>query len=372
MSAPGARRDAAPAAERGDAPLISVVIRSLDPPTLPRALASVAMQDHPAIEVVLVAACGPSHRPIDASAYPFTLTWVVREGRLPRPVAANAGIDAASGDYLTMLDHDDEFLAGHLSAMAAALGEDRDAGAAYTRFEVYEQGALFTTIGRPFNRIALFEKSYIHHSGLLYRRALLETGIRYDTALDIHDDWDFVLQLSEKTRFRYVDRASFRWHADTGTSGGGGLGNFDADKFSRQHQYVRDKWAEVYNRHVARYNEAMARAMAHANAGDLAAATATLVDLEGDAADDPDLLNLLAMLRHRAGARREAVDLMERAVRARPDDASLWFNYGVACAGASLPEAARQCFERVVALVPDHAGARSWLARLPAGGAPAR
>ena len=355
-----------------NAPVVSVVIRSMDPPTLPRALASVAMQDHPAIEVVLVAACGPSHRPVDASAYPFRLTWVVREGRLPRPVAANAGIEAASGAFVTMLDHDDEFLAGHLSALVASLGEHRDAGAAYTRFEVYEQGTLFTTIGRPFHRLALFEKSYIHHSGLLYRRELLDTGIRYDTSLDIHDDWDFVLQLSEKTRFQFVDRASFRWHADTGTSGGGGLGNFDADKFTRQHDYVRGKWATVYNRHVARYNAMMSRAMEQANAGELAGAEATLADLARDTADDADLLNLLAMLRHRAGARREAVDLMERAVRTRPDDASLWFNYGVACAGAALPDAARQCFERVVALVPDHPGARTWLARLPGARAGAR
>ncbi|MEO8487411.1 MAG: glycosyltransferase [Betaproteobacteria bacterium] len=347
---------------------MSVVIRSMDPPTLPRALASVAMQDHPAIEVVLVAACGPSHRPIDASGYPFPFTWVVRDGPLPRPAAANAGIEAAQGAFVTMLDHDDEFLEGHLTALVAALGSRPDAGAAYSNFEVFEGGALFTTIGRPFHRIALFEKSYIHHSALLYRRELLDTGIRYDALLDIHDDWDFVLQLSERTRFAYVDRASFRWHADTGTSGGGGLGNFDADKFSRQHAYVRDKWSAVYNRHVARYNATMAAAMEAANAGDLAGAEATLRGLAGDTAEDPDLLNLLAMIRHRAGARDEAVDLMERAVRGRPDDANLWFNRGVACAGAALPDAARQCFERVVALAPDHAGARSWLARL---GAPA-
>jgi len=364
-------RDAARAASLGEVPLISVVVRSMDPPTLPRALASVAMQDHPAIEVVLVAACGPAHRPLDASAYPFRLNWVVRDRPLPRPVAANAGIEAATGEYVTMLDHDDEFLEGHLSALVAALAANPDAGVAYTRFEVYEHDALFTTVGRPFHRLALFEKSYIHHSGLLYRRSLLATGIRYDTALDIHDDWDFVLQLSEKARFVFVDRASFRWHADTGTSGGGGAGNFDAEKFSRQHDYVRAKWADVYNRHVARFNEGMQRATAQANSGDLAGAEATLRGLESDMGDDPDLLNLLAMVRHRSGAPREAAALMERAVRGRPEDANLWFNSGIACAAASMPNAARQCFERALGLAPGHAGARSWLARLAgAPGAP--
>jgi tetratricopeptide (TPR) repeat protein len=338
----------------------------MDPPTLPRALDSVARQDHPAVEVVLVAACGPSHRPIDARAYPFALTWVVRDGPLKRPLAANAGIEAARGAMITMLDHDDEFLDGHLSAMAAALAADRDAGAAYTRFEVYERGEHYTTVGRPFNRLALFEKSYIHHSGLLWRRELLDTGIRYDAALDIHDDWDFVLQLSERTRFAFVDRASFRWHAVSGTSGGGGEGNFDADKFERQHKYVRDKWAEVYNRHVERYNAGMAKAAAQADAGAVGAATATAAALEREFADDPDLLNLLAMLRHRAGARDEAVALMKRAVAGRPEDPDLWFNWGMACADARMPGAARQCFERVVALAPGHAGARSWLDRLGA------
>jgi len=338
----------------------------MDPPTLPRALDSIARQDHPAVEVVLVAACGPSHRPIDASAYPFTLTWVARDGPLPRPVAANAGLDAARGAMITMLDHDDEFLDGHLSALAAALAADPGAGGAFTRFEVAEQGEPFRTVGGPFNRLALFEKSTIHHSALLWRRELLDTGIRYDTALDIHDDWDFVLQLTERTRFAFVDQASMRWNADTGTSGGGGRGNFDADKYERHHVYVREKWAETYNRHVERYNAAMAKAAAQANAGGVRAAEATLRALMVDVGDDPDLLNLLASLRNRAGARDETVALMKRAVEGRPEDPDLWFNWGVACAGARMPGAARQCFERVVALKPDHAGARSWLERVGA------
>ena len=69
----------------------------------------------------------------------------MRDGALPRPVAANAGLDAASGELITFLDHDDEFLDGHLTAMAAALADDPGAGAAYTRFEVYEAGAPYTT-----------------------------------------------------------------------------------------------------------------------------------------------------------------------------------------------------------------------------------
>ncbi len=346
-----------------DRPLVSVIVRSMDPPTLARALASVALQEYPAIEVVLVAASGPAHRAVDASRYPFRLNFVASNEPLPRPRAANAGLDAAQGALITFLDHDDEFLPGHLAGLAAALERHPDAGAAYCRFEVYEEAKLFTMVGRKFHRLALHEKSYIHHSAFLFRRELLATGVRYDTALDIHDDWDFVLQLSEKTRFVFVDQATFRWHADTGTSGGGGVGNFDPEKFDRQRSYVRDKWAEVFARHVDRYNAAVEQGMAAAQRGALDDAAGWLGQALADAQDDPDLLSALAMVRYRKGEHEAARALIGEAVESRPDDPRLVFNYGLASAACRDTAAARRAFERVLALQPGHAGAVQRLAR---------
>ncbi len=346
-------------------PLVSVIVRSMDPPTLTRALDSVAMQDYPAVEVVLVAACGPSHRPIDGSQYPFRLTFVESSVALPRPRAANAGLDASHGDYITFLDHDDELLARHLSGLARALAARRDCGAAYCRFEVYEQGKLFATAGHPFNRLTLHERSYIHHSAFLFRRALLATGVRYDTALDIHDDWDFVLQLSEKTRFVFVDQRTFRWHSDIGTSGGGGVGNFDPVKFGTQRGYVKEKWASVYQRHVDRYNENVERGIAALQSGLHDEAERYLAQALADAEDDADLLNSMAMIAHRRGDYGTARALIGRAVRERHTDARLWFNYGLALASDHRDDDARKAFERVLSLSPGHAGATQWLAKLP-------
>lgn len=346
-------------------PLASVVVRSMDPPTLSRALDSIARQDHPMIEVVLVAACGPSHRRVDASRYPFALTFVESAVPLPRPRAANAGLDACRGELITFLDHDDEFLDGHLSGLVAALDARADCGGAYCRFEVAEKGELFTTVGRPFDRIALHEKSYIHHSALLFRRALLATGVRYDETLDIHDDWDFVLQLSERTAFTFVDQTTFRWHADIGTSGGGGEGNFDAAKFERQRSYVRNKWAAVCAAHVERFNALVQRGMEAAGRGALDEAHDLLERALADAQDDADLLNALAMVAHRRGEPAEARELMRRALAVRSDDPRLWFNFGLACAQSGGGTQARDAFEHVLALAPGHVGAAQWLARLP-------
>src|SRR5512144_2024197 len=135
-------------------PLASVVVRSLDRATLVRALDSIAVQDYPAIEVVLVAACGAAHRPVDASRYPFRLTFAGSDSPLPRPAAANAGLDASHGALITFLDDDDEFLRRHLSGLAAALAAQPGCGASYCRFEVFEAGSHFVTVGRPFNRLA--------------------------------------------------------------------------------------------------------------------------------------------------------------------------------------------------------------------------
>jgi tetratricopeptide (TPR) repeat protein len=346
-------------------PLASVIVRSMDPPTLARALDSVAIQDYPAIEVVLVAACGPAHRPVDAARYPFRLTYVASDVALPRPAAANKGLDASHGALITFLDHDDEFLPGHLSGLAGALAARPDAGVAYCRFEVYEAGKNFVTVGQPFNRLALHEKSYIHHSALLFRRELLADGLRYDTALDIHDDWDFVLQLSEATRFVFVDQTTFRWHSDIGTSGGGGVGNFDPDKYTTQRNYVRDKWAGVYRQHVDRFNAITDAGVTAMQRGALDEAARRIGEALADAEDDPDLLNMAAMIAYRRRNYGEACALIERAVRGRGGDARLWFNYGLANAAANRAAEARSAFERVLALSPGHDGAAQWLAKLP-------
>lgn len=350
-------------------PLVSVIVRSMDPPTLARALDSVAAQDYPAVEVVLVAACGPAHRPIDASQYPFQLQFVASAERLPRPRAANTGLDASHGDLITFLDHDDEMLPGHLSGLASKLVAQPDIGASYCRFEVCEAGRRLLTVGHPWNRLALHEKSYIHHSALLFRRELLATGVRYDDALDIHDDWDFVLQLSEKTRFAFVDQTTFRWHSDIGTSGGGGAGNFDAGKYAAQRRYVLDKWAAVSAAHVDRYNLAIERGFAALQAGAFDEAGRMLGEAHADVENDPDLLNALAMIASRRRDFSRAIDLIARAIRERGSDPRLWFNAGIVNATAGNVEAARQSFERTRMLQPAHPGAAQWLDRLSVRGA---
>ena len=121
-----------PPEQRGQ-PLVSVVVRSMDRPSLSAALDSIAAQDYPHIEIVLVNALGPTHRPLPHKVGELPLrSTPVEPGRLARATAANVGLDAARGTLLAFLDDDDVYLGGHISKLVAALQAQPDAVATLT------------------------------------------------------------------------------------------------------------------------------------------------------------------------------------------------------------------------------------------------
>src|SRR6476659_1759182 len=101
-------------------PLVSVIVRSVGRLSLETALASIALQDNCRIEVLVVAASGGEHPSVPTRAGPHLVRLVASAVPLTRPIAANAGLDAASGDWITFLDDDDRLLPGHISGLVQA------------------------------------------------------------------------------------------------------------------------------------------------------------------------------------------------------------------------------------------------------------
>jgi hypothetical protein len=118
---------------RAEPPRISVITRTLGRDCLAEAGASVAAQSLRPAEWVVVDAAGTGVAAPPAGDVPVRVVSTGR--RLPRSRAANAGLDAARGDLLLILDDDDLILPGHRAHLAQALAANPDARLAYSDWE---------------------------------------------------------------------------------------------------------------------------------------------------------------------------------------------------------------------------------------------
>lgn len=330
---------------------VSVIVRSVARPTLAAALASLAAQDHAATEVVLVAANGPSHPLPPPRCGAFALRFVSSAVPLTRPLAANAGLDAAQGEYVTFLDDDDELAPDHLSGLVAGLEPGSGVVHSYARAR-FGDGRV-ERVGRPASRMQLFERNFIHLSTALVARSLVDEGCRFDPQFEILEDWDWFIALAQRTRFAFARRESFTWNADAGDSGAGGDGNADNARFARFRDLVHAKWRPARDALVDRVAPILESATRAAGQGDLARAQALCGDALAASQNDPWALNLRAMVERATGRLTQARATQELAVEVRPGDADLVYNLALLCRqGGDLP-AARKYAKHACALAPE-------------------
>ncbi len=345
-------------------PTVSVIVRSMARPTLATALASIAAQDYPAIDVVVVAACGPAHPPLDVVAAGHPARLVASARPLSRPEAANRGLDAAGGDWITFLDDDDVFLPGHVSALVAAHGNAGHAKLVYTLAVARMADGSTRTWGQPFALAQLYERNFIHLSTALFSRDLVALGCRFDDLFEIMQDWDFFLQCAQYTRFHFEPRRTFEWRADIGTSGAGAGVNQDDARFAEYRDRIYAKWAAQHDVLADRVTAALGVATTRATSGDRAGAEAACREVLTYSQNDPFALNVLAMLQRGVGDLAAARQTQELAVAVRPNDPSLVYNLALLCRlQGELPAARAHC-EAALRIDPTYAPAQRLLAEL--------
>lgn len=208
--------------EEAGAPLVSVIVRSMDQPTLDETLASVALQTYPNVEVVLVNAKGPGHRSMDAWCGRFPLRLVSGAGPLTRSQAANAGIDAIRGLFFAFLDDDDTLDADHYARLVAAAGNPAGHLIPYagvrSRNRRDPTGAVLNIFAERWEEGKLLAGNFMPIHAPLVPSALLAKGVRFDTSFEIYEDWDFWLQLAQQTRFVLCEGVTATYFTD-GDSG---------------------------------------------------------------------------------------------------------------------------------------------------------
>jgi glycosyltransferase involved in cell wall biosynthesis len=202
-------------------PGVSIILRTdgRRADLLDRALASLAAQDHPGLEAVVVQDGGDDLAARIARHRDRGLK--VRYLPIPksgRSVAANAGMEAATGDLAGLLDDDDELLPSHVRVLSDALMTARDAVAAYgaawqvPTFNLSEGRVPPKELARskifhaPYSAARLLIGNIFPIQSVLLRRELWLRLGGFSPRYDALEDWEFWLRLAGHGSFLPVDR----------------------------------------------------------------------------------------------------------------------------------------------------------------------
>jgi glycosyltransferase involved in cell wall biosynthesis len=216
----------------GDPPLISVVIPCYRAAgTLPDALESVLVQDHPDVEIIAVDDGSPDGTSSVLVDYgdQITALRIANSGGPARP--RNVGVARARGELVALLDADDVMRPGKLSAQAAVLAALPEVDLVCTDFrQIDADGTVlndsclaeyrgFRRLLRPCGLpdVSLLSGYDLHHellrgnfvgtSSVVVRRSRLRAAGGFDETLRNGDDIDMWLKLSrDGAVFAFLDR----------------------------------------------------------------------------------------------------------------------------------------------------------------------
>lgn len=207
LSAPGpfiyTRSDMTSKAGEQENPLVSVIIPAYNQgPLLARAIDSALSQIYPRVEVIVVNDGSPAPITSETAArYSGRIVYVERDKSGGVAAARNTGLEAASGDLIALLDHDDRWLPHKLEREVAALSANPGAVLVHSSYYLINEESTRTKLvslperrWKPLPELLL--EVAISPCTTLFRRGIVEEVGGFDPALNGSDDWDLWLRMA--------------------------------------------------------------------------------------------------------------------------------------------------------------------------------
>lgn len=202
---------------------VSVVIPAYNcAPFIGEAIESVLRQDYPNREIIVVDD-GSTDDTVDAVSKFGDRIHLISQSNSGAPAARNTGLQAARGEYITLLDADDIWLPTKVSDCVRHLEGTPEIGAVFHRWAEWRPDAagVFHCLAPPepdpedpeivadesgwiYGQLLL--SSIIHTSTIMIRRSVREEVGLFDTSLRNGDDYDYWIRLSRVAQVHKLNR----------------------------------------------------------------------------------------------------------------------------------------------------------------------
>lgn len=209
-------------------PLISVLVPVFNTQEafLRRAIESVRGQLYPHWELCIVddASTATHVRPV-LEEYArldkrIQVVWRKKNGHIS--AASNSALEIASGEFIALLDHDDELAEHALYMVAVAFNESPQSDLIYSdEDKIDEAGRRFGPYFKPDWNPDLFSgQNMISHLGV-YRTAIVRALGGFRAGYEGSQDWDLALRVGEvvpATHIHHIPHVLYHWRAIAGST----------------------------------------------------------------------------------------------------------------------------------------------------------
>lgn len=211
-----------------DGPVISLIVPVYQTPErwLRRCLDSVLAQAYPNWELCIAddASSSPHVREVlrEYEQRDSRIRIALRDNNGHIAEASNTALDMARGDYIGLLDHDDELRPHALLEVAEAVIARPDLGLVYSdEDKIDEQGRRFQPYFKPdWNPDLLMSQNYICHFTAIRTSLAREAG-GFRTGFEGSQDHDLILRCTRALRqqqIHHIPKVLYHWRAIAGST----------------------------------------------------------------------------------------------------------------------------------------------------------